>query len=178
MLRFIVEEIPDGGLELTEVLDEEWVRPLLAPQFSSEGCKLRLEVFLKKTRRNVAVKGRLLGTLTFVCAKCLSSSEYKVDLGFTHVFVTRAHHGALPTDLQEEEGFFEQADFTYYDGKVVELEPVVAEEFVLSQPWFPVCREDCKGLCQRCGQNLNEGQCGCEVEAVDPRWARLKEIKL
>jgi len=39
------------------------------------------------------------------------------------------------------------------------------------------CREDCKGLCPHCGQNLNEGQCSCSVTLEEPRWAALKEIR-
>jgi DUF177 domain-containing protein len=49
---------------------------------------------------------------------------------------------------------------------------------LLALPMHAVCREDCKGLCGSCGQNLNEGECRCAVDRVDPRFAQLKDFKL
>ena len=43
-------------------------------------------------------------------------------------------------------------------------------------PMVPLCSEDCKGLCLKCGQNLNLGDCGCEDDNIDPRWEGLKAI--
>jgi uncharacterized protein len=60
----------------------------------------------------------------------------------------------------------------------VELEPLAAEEIVLALPVAPKCSEGCKGICQTCGKNLNEGPCVCTSDVVDSRWARLKEIKI
>lgn len=52
------------------------------------------------------------------------------------------------------------------------------EQVLLALPMSAVCREDCKGLCAQCGQNLNEKQCGCEQKVIDPRLAPLMNIKL
>ena len=46
----------------------------------------------------------------------------------------------------------------------------------MSWPSRVLCKEDCRGLCIRCGRNLNEGPCSCEEEAADPRMARIREI--
>ena len=71
-----------------------------------------------------------------------------------------------------------QAEEEVYSGKVIDLDPLVREQLVLSLPAYPVCREDCKGLCPVCGANLNERECGCDRHVPDPRWAGLKSIKL
>ena len=65
-----------------------------------------------------------------------------------------------------------------FDGKVIDLDPIVREQLLLALPMSAVCTEDCKGLCTVCGQNLNEKQCGCDTRQVDPRLAALKNIKL
>jgi uncharacterized protein len=52
----------------------------------------------------------------------------------------------------------------------------VREEIILSIPMKAVCSETCKGLCPECGQNLNEGQCDCVVERIDPRLAPLLDL--
>jgi len=59
---------------------------------------------------------------------------------------------------------------------VVDVTPVVREELVLAVPTFLECREDCRGLCPRCGQNLNAGPCGC-APAPDARWQALAALK-
>lgn len=58
----------------------------------------------------------------------------------------------------------------------VDLRPAVREELVLAAPGYVVCREDCRGLCPRCGKDLNAGPCGCGP-AADPRWRALADLK-
>jgi uncharacterized protein len=65
-----------------------------------------------------------------------------------------------------------------FDGKTIDLDPILREQVLLALPMHALCREDCKGLCGMCGQNLNEATCGCEPKGMDPRLAALKNIKL
>lgn len=58
----------------------------------------------------------------------------------------------------------------------LDVEELVYSEVVLSLPTKHLCSEDCKGICASCGKNLNEGECGCQKEEVDPRLAALKEL--
>ena len=62
------------------------------------------------------------------------------------------------------------------DASVIDLTPAVREELALAAPAFLLCREDCKGLCPRCGQNLNTGPCNCPP-VTDPRWGGLAGLK-
>jgi uncharacterized protein len=62
------------------------------------------------------------------------------------------------------------------DATEVDLAPAVREEVLLAVPRFLLCREDCRGLCPRCGQDLNAGPCGCAPTA-DPRWRALESLK-
>jgi uncharacterized protein len=77
-------------------------------------------------------------------------------------------------------GSFEpgQAEEEAYTGKVIDLDPILREQLLLSLPSYPVCKDDCKGLCPVCGANLNDRECGCDRHVPDPRWAGLKNIKL
>jgi uncharacterized protein len=58
----------------------------------------------------------------------------------------------------------------------VDLRPAVREELALLAPRYVVCREDCRGLCPRCGKDLNAGPCGCGP-APDLRWQALADLK-
>ena len=107
-------------------------------------------------------------------------------MSFTLNLVSRAAlsdaevEGAGDDEQVERAGSFdlERADEELFDGKTIDLEPLVREQVLLALPMHAVCREDCKGLCGTCGKNLNEGECGCAPSQVDPRLAALKNIKL
>jgi len=62
------------------------------------------------------------------------------------------------------------------DATQIDLRPAVREELLLAVPQWVVCREDCRGLCPRCGKDLNAGPCGCPP-AGDPRWQALAASK-
>jgi uncharacterized protein len=55
-------------------------------------------------------------------------------------------------------------------------EPMVRDAVLLSMPFSPLCRPECKGLCERCGRDRNLGECGCSDVPVDPRWAGLEQL--
>jgi uncharacterized protein len=57
----------------------------------------------------------------------------------------------------------------------LDLRPAIREEWLLAAPSFALCRDDCKGLCPRCGLDLNTGTCQCEDTSSDPRWDALKK---
>jgi len=56
----------------------------------------------------------------------------------------------------------EELDTHYYEGEELDLNEILQEEIVLNIPMRAVCKEDCKGLCERCGGNRNLGECKCE----------------
>ena len=72
--------------------------------------------------------------------------------------------GATKTEADveaEEEG----DDRYFYQGDHIELAPMLREHIILVSPMQPLCRENCAGLCARCGKDLNEGPCQCPAEA-------------
>ena len=58
----------------------------------------------------------------------------------------------------------------------LELDEVLIPELILDMEMAVLCREDCKGLCPKCGANLNRGECGCSRREIDPRLAVLQRI--
>lgn len=62
------------------------------------------------------------------------------------------------------------------DATQIDLRPAVREELLLAVPQWVVCRDDCRGLCPRCGKDLNAGPCRC-APTTDPRWEGLAALK-
>ena len=58
----------------------------------------------------------------------------------------------------------------------LDVDEFVYSEVILDLPSKHLCREDCKGICFKCGKNLNDGECGCSTKEVDPRLAKLMEL--
>ena len=79
----------------------------------------------------------------------------------------------LVTELADEEN---EDEWVFpLEGDSADLDDIVRTVFVLSLDSKLLCKEDCKGICQRCGKNLNDGPCSCQKE-LDPRFAALKQL--
>ena len=74
-------------------------------------------------------------------------------------------------ELEDEEN----DEILLLDGTQLDLDEAVTTAFVLAMDTKNLCSDDCKGLCPKCGANLNEGPCGCRPE-TDPRWAALSQL--
>jgi uncharacterized protein len=70
----------------------------------------------------------------------------------------------------------DETEIGYYQESGLSLEDVVREQVLLSLPSRTLCTEDCKGLCPRCGQNLNQAKCTCDSVPADPRWNALRGL--
>lgn len=80
------------------------------------------------------------------------------------------------TLMREDEAASEDDEIILYSGKEIELDDVIMSNFLMSVPVKYLCKEDCKGLCANCGADLNEGDCDCDKDVIDPRWEKLAEI--
>ena len=181
-----VDQIREGGLSLDETLSESFLTHALADvkdtDFRPDGPAV-LHVKLQKTGSGVLLRGSTEVTVHTPCRRCLADVHLKVPVSFTLNLVSQAALADADRGDDEEAeraGSFdlERVDEELFDGKTIDLDPLVREQVLLALPMHAVCREDCKGLCGTCGKNLNEGECGCAPSQVDPRLAALKNIKL
>ena len=72
----------------------------------------------------------------------------------------------------------DDVDHETYRGDEVDLDDYLRGLIAVSLPVKVVCGEDCKGLCPKCGANLNRETCDCEKQWEDPRFAVLKKLKI
>ena len=80
----------------------------------------------------------------------------------------------LVRELSDEEN--DDGEFVVVPDETLDVDQLVTEDILLDLPSKFLCSPNCRGLCPRCGKDLNEGDCGCEREDVDPRLAVLKEL--
>ena len=108
--------------------------------------------------------GSIRTCLHGVCDRCASPFDREVRLPLDVVLVTE-----LADEDHEDERVFP------LEGDSADLEDIIRTVFVLNMDSKLLCKEDCKGLCCRCGKNLNEEACTCQKE-IDPRLAALKQL--
>lgn len=121
------------------------------------------------------LKAELRGQARLVCSRCLREYTEPLSVAFDEEFVEREPGEGGPADADNEES---GRTVSFYSGDEVDLTDVARDHILLALPMKPLCSEACKGLCPRCGKDLNEGPCGCDgaEESVDPRLAVLKEL--
>jgi uncharacterized protein len=116
------------------------------------------------------VRGKLAGAVEIECARCLEPVARPLAVEFDDAFVEAANEPAA--DEVEADDLDESIAI---DGRI-DLNEVVREQIILALPEQAFCREDCKGLCVKCGGNLNLINCSCTDDEIDPRWAALKNL--
>ena len=77
--------------------------------------------------------------------------------------------------LPETEGAADDGEAFFLEGDTLDIDELLETAFILDMPAKFLCRSDCRGLCPRCGKDLNEGDCGCKPE-TDPRFAVLEQL--
>ena len=102
------------------------------------------------------------------CARCLEPVEGVFLLDFAR---TVAAEGSISEERLAE---MDDAYVMIRDGKL-DVDELLREELLMCFPMRLLCAEDCKGLCDKCGRPLRDGDCGCPKKEIDPRLAILKK---
>lgn len=115
----------------------------------------------------IHVTGDLSGTVEIRCRRCLEPVHETLHIQVDWLFEPDLDEdgeakGVFVLDIERE-------------GEL-DLTPRIREEFLLEVPAYPLCEDDCSGLCPVCGINLNESSCNCDTSHVDPRWGPLQDL--
>jgi uncharacterized protein len=119
---------------------------------------------VRNTAGVMMMTGSIAAHLNALCDRCASEYEEDIELPLDVVLVTE-----LADEDHEDEGIFP------LEGNNADLEEIIRTVFILNMDTKFLCSEDCKGLCFRCGKNLNLGPCDCKKE-IDPRFAALQQL--
>ncbi len=165
-MKIIISEIPEEGLDLNlegMTLVSEAVN-IVAPLMGA----LRIE----KVGKEIIIKGFYETSIELVCSRCLNTFK----TGSSHdIFITFRPLSELKGD-EVYELHNDELEVDFYSGDEIDLDNLIEEDIILSVPMKPLCNEDCKGLCPRCGSDLNITSCGCSSFTIDERFEVLKKL--
>jgi uncharacterized protein len=125
---------------------------------------INAELRAQSVIEGILVTGRVEGTSDLRCARCLTDFNSPLELSVCELFATPGHEG-VPDDAY------------LVAGTEIDLEPMLRDVIALALPLHPLCRQDCRGMCPRCGTDLNAGGCSCTEDESDPRWAPLDALR-
>jgi len=164
-----------SGLPVRDALEVEDGAPL------ADGGQVDLELYGEDGGDSVFAQGTVSGQVTVACSRCLGPAvvgfDERIRVTFLPGHAMPAAPDQAPDGGDEVELAADDLDLFPYDGETVDLEPLVREQFVLSVPFAPLCKDDCAGLCPQCGADRNLAPCSCQ-RPVDPRLAALAGLKL
>lgn len=123
--------------------------------------------FRNEGKKHISCRCEGCVILMIPCDRCLEPVEYKIDIDyFKDVDLNK-------TPEQRVEELDEEA---YLDGTTFDFEVFIYNEILVNLPMKVLCRNDCKGVCNRCGTNLNMGFCKCDKTELDPRMSKILDV--
>ena len=138
------------------------------------GAPFRADIVIYRAGEKYVLDGRIEGKVIARCDRCLESFEMDSRSHFEAFF-------SLPVDdpsQREKELAEADMEVDYLRGDEIDLNEILREQIYLSLPVKLICSPDCRGLCPRCGINLNAAQCQCRPETGHPGFAKLKNMKI
>ncbi len=175
-MKIRVDEIPDSGRVLHVHWTQERLERLLPPNDPKGFClarPLNVDLEIHKKPDHLEVTGTIAGKLTLTCDRCLD--EYPSDLWRTvRVLLFRESLGPKEEEVELEP---DELDYEFFDGEILEVDRMIAEEIFLELPIRRLCSEQCRGLCPGCGANLNREPCLCPTRKVSSAFEVLRKFK-
>lgn len=164
-MKILISEIPDEGLELEieEALSAGVVK-LISP--------VKGNLSVNKVGQELIIEGEITTKAEFECSRCLKNYTDEIC-----VPVAVIYH---PLEELKAEGKYEikddELDMGFYAADEFDLLELIKEQLVLNVPMKLLCSEECKGICPKCGTDLNINKCNCSLTEVDSRLEILKDL--
>ena len=123
---------------------------------------VKLDLVLKPNGDEIDLTGNIETELLLACSRCLETFSYSIHIELNE---------RLSKTLKSED-----EDIIFIEDDRLDLNEIVENNIISILPIKKLCNKDCKGLCHRCGINLNQSTCKCEFDDFDPRLAKLKNL--
>ncbi len=162
-------EIPAEGLRF-DIHDESWFPDRELQRTGPVHAAISLK---HSGGERVLVEGTIQTTLSFDCDRCLETYSLDIDSSFSldAEYVSPGKHVAAEHEISSSE-----MDMVYLNEPVLDIFAILSQQVYLMVPEKHLCLESCRGLCSRCGTNLNEESCRCSEEPKSSPFSVLKNI--
>jgi uncharacterized protein len=171
-LRLLLDEFGEGQTNL--VLDVPPEALALVDADYAFGHPVRVVLSVRRALEMFALAGTASTRVVGECCRCLAAAEAPVE---AQIRLLLQRQQATDDELEAAKED-DEVEFLSPGAREFDVTDTVRQALILELPVRVYCRDDCRGLCPCCGQDLNQGECGCANGAGDPRWKALAGIKL
>jgi uncharacterized protein len=177
ILKFRVEDI--GGEEQDQTLcqDRDWLEGRLGGETQRPFCftgPIKIVLKLSRVGKVILMRSRIEADGQWICARCLTPFPKKLTSEFAISLKPRPD-SPFPEEVELSR---EDLGTEFYDGEEVDVTPLIQDQILLTLPPKAICKEECRGLCPQCGQDLNQRDCRCTEENIDPRLEPLRTFRI
>jgi uncharacterized protein len=176
-MKIPIDEIPESPREIDFLASVNELNETYAQAKAREfrfPRSMDVHLVCYRSGRELFFQGAFHGAIECTCSRCLKDFSMAVDHAFDLVLSPKPARGLACT----EELRPEDLGLSYYSGDEISLDPLVREQVLLALPTRPLCDETCRGLCGRCGADLNSETCRCSDEIEDPRMAIFRTLRI
>lgn len=133
---------------------------------------IRVDLCIQESSEEYFCQGTVKASVNIECSRCLNGFDKECENSIDFIVCAESLHA------DEEKDVLDTEDYAYFKGGDLQtdISDILRQAIILSLSLKQLCSEDCKGLCTHCGINLNEQECSCETENIDPRWETLKKL--
>ncbi|MGP8154215.1 MAG: YceD family protein [Smithella sp.] len=174
-LKINVFLIPEEGQSFIFSEDNSWFKTCFKdserPDFTMDNVDVNCLV--TNTSGTVFIKGSFSALIDICCSRCLENTKLSIGADFAYTLIPAKAETREDLELKPEE-----LEISYYKDDFIDFGPIICEQIILQIPIKALCSEECKGLCQQCGANLNFSPCNCHLNVVDNRMAVLKNFTI
>ena len=135
---------------------------------------VHVRVKVTRMHEDVLAQGEASATARLECSRCLAETALALTGTFDALFVPQK--GAHGTRTGRRDAEWAAREVNFYDEGTIDLSDEIRECLTVELPLKPLCKPECAGLCPTCGDDLNDGPCGCKPEADDGPWAALRDL--
>ncbi len=163
-----LNDIPEEGKDL--VFDDQTFWTESWKKFNIDArpaSPLISEVFILPQDNGCLVRGKTSGAITLICDRCTADYKQNISTEFEEFEQVATAEDPEPSPVVKTK-----------EGLKIEIGALLWEHFVMALPVKPLCNNSCKGLCFKCGADLNKGECTCKKEEGDPRLAVFRNLKI
>lgn len=155
------------GLQQDIEQDERWSQGTFQGQEIRFRHPVHLSFHLESKGNSLLLEGTIATQLELQCSRCARYFSYPVEFSVAD---------AIPLVPEEDPNEYWNSPIFDQDHEELDLSEYSWLVLLGHIPLQPLCREDCRGLCPVCGQDLNQGDCDCETQQIDPRLAVLGQL--
>ena len=177
MLRIHIGSITEPGLDL-DLREDAAALPLLSA-IAGEGSvifthPIHVHIHATLSGQTVLIDGKAESGVRLPCSRCLEPFDMKIKTIFSATAVPEIPAMDDPAAVDDIELAAKDMEVIAYNGESIDLVDEIAQQIIMSLPFKPLCQDACKGLCLRCGADLNKTACLCQPQDDCGPFAVLK----